>query len=167
MAKFTDKEYAEYMLANYILGYIDTSIFIGANLFDKYFHTESPIKEVNRMKSLQNRQHLDLWQYIDIYCNSEQSHQDILYNQTNNLKTKLDIFRKLRNDFIHGMDDNQIIQRKSQIGEFILYVYYSFHKDLDYDSTIIHDESIKNILLQDYKIKQAQDLQNDFSTYKE
>ncbi len=158
--KFTDKEYAEYMLANFVLGYIDTAIFIGANLFDKYFHTESPAKEVNRMKSQQNRQHLDLWQYIDIYCNSEQSHQDVLYNQTNNLKTKLDIFRKLRNDFIHGMDDNQIIQKKSQIGEFILYIYYSFHKDIEYDSIIIHDESIKNTLIQDYKIKEITERMN-------
>ena len=161
MAKFTDKEYAEYMLANFVLGYIDTAIFICANLFDKYFQTVTSPKDINRIKSQKKRNHLDLWVYIDLYINSDKIRQDVLYDQIDVsydqidvLKNKLNSFRELRNDFIHGMDDNQIIQRKEQIGEFILYVYYSFHKDIDYDSTIIYDESMRNILIQDYKIKE-------------
>ena len=154
MAGITDKEYAEYMLANYILGYVDTAIFIGANLFDKYFQAEVSSKEINRIKSQHGKKHLDLWVYIDLYINSDKIRQDVLYNQTNDLKAKLDDFRKLRNDFIHEMNDNQIIQREKEISEFILYVYFSFRKDLDYNSGIINDESINNTLLWDYRIRE-------------
>lgn len=154
MAKITNQEYADYMLANYILGYIDTAIFIAANLYEKYFHLVVPEKEVSRIKSQKKKKYLDLWEYIELYINSGQSSKDVLYSQTNDLKGKLDSFRELRNDFIHEMDDNLIIQRKKQIGEYVLYVYYSFHKDLKYEKEIINDESLKNTLLQDYKIKE-------------
>ena len=160
MAGITDKEYAEYMLANYILGYVDTAIFIGANLFEKYFQIKASSKDINRIKSQQNKKHLDLWVYIDLYINSDKIRQDVLYNQTNDLKAKLGDFRELRNDFIHEMNDNQIIQREKQIGEFILYVYFSFRKDLDYNSGIINDESINNTLLWDYKIREITERMN-------
>ena len=160
MKNIDDKEYAEYMLANYILGYVDTSIFIGANLFDKYFQTEVSSKKINSIKAQKKKNHLDLWVYIDLYINSDKIRQDVLYDQTNDLKTKLGNFRDLRNMFIHKMNDKLIIQRNKEIGEFILYVYYSFHKDLDYDSTIIHDESTKNTLTQDYKIKEITERMN-------
>jgi len=154
MSKFTDKEYVEYMLANYILGYIDTSIFIGANMFEKYFQDTAPAKDVNREKSKKRKKHLDLWWYIELYFNNGQFTNDVLYDQEDDLKAKLDSFRQLRNEFIHKMDDDQILQRKKEIGDFILYVYYSFHKDKHYNSAIINDKTTNNILLQDYKIRE-------------
>jgi hypothetical protein len=154
MSKITDQEYAEYMLANYIQGYIDTSIFIGANLFEKYFLKEVPAKDIEQEKSKQKKKHLELWAYIDLYFSSKKYKDDVLRLLESDLKDKIKDFKNLRNDFIHQMDDNKIIQRKSEIGEFILYVYFSFHKNEKYDSTIIYDESIKNTLLQDYKIKE-------------
>ena len=153
MGKFTDKEYAEYMLANYILNYIDTSIFIAANLFDKYFHEKVPKKDVNIEKNRKKRD-LSLSEYINLYLKNNVSKKDILIGKTNDLKNSLNQFRILRNDFIHGMDDNKIIQRKNEIGKFILYVYFSFRDDLPYDETIINDESTNNVMIQDYKIKE-------------
>lgn len=159
MSKITDKEYAEYMLANYTLNYIDTAIFIGANLFEKYFQNnvskEDVKKEViKKQKYNKKKKSLDLWEYMYLYTNSDQNRKDVLYNQPCNLKNKLHEFRQLRNDFIHGMDDDMIINKKQKIGEFILYIYYSFHKNLQYDSKIIYSETINNTLLQDYKIKE-------------
>ncbi len=152
MARFTDKEYAEYMLANYTLGYIDTAIFIAANLFEKYFQTMVSKHEAKNELRISEK-YITLKHYITSYVKYK-SHQDVIYSQGNDLIAKLDSFRKLRNDLIHEMNDDKIIQNKRQIGEFILYIYYSFHKNLNYDSSIIHDESINNTLIQDYKIKE-------------
>lgn len=157
MKSINDREYAEYMLANYILGYIDTSIFIGANLFEKYFQKVVDLKI--------RKKFIELKVYKSTYFSSEKYWtQDVLHcykkMEKHEIETEVEKFTYLRNDFIHGMDDNQIIQRKAQIGEFILYIYYSFHQDLEYDSTIIHDESIRNTLIQDYKIKEITERMN-------
>jgi hypothetical protein len=151
VAQINDKEYAAYMLANYALGYIDTALFIGANLFEKYFKTIISKEEASGELRKGAKQPV-LYHYIEAYIKYKYK-DDVLYSKTNNLKLKLHMFRNLRNDFIHDMNENKIIQEKSKIGEFILYIYFSYNRQESYDSTIIF-ESVNNTLLQDYKIKE-------------
>jgi len=149
--KISDKEYSEYMLANFSLGYIDTSIFIGANLFEKYF--EKNVSEKEAIRELQgNQKHPVLFHYIEAYVKYK-SNEDVLSPNENNLKKVLHSFRDLRNDFIHDMNENKIMGQEKEIEKFILYIYFSFNKDKEYDCSIIN-KSINNTLLQDYKIKE-------------
>ncbi len=149
MAKFTDQEYAEYMLANYVLGYIDTAIFIAANLFEKYIQSI-----VGKEKKF-----VDAKIYRKKYFSKENYwKQDVLYQHKNleksDIEESLKKFAYLRNDFIHGLDDNQIIDRKNQIREFILYIYFSFHKDQEYSDLYLLKPTINDLLVQDYKVKE-------------
>ncbi len=149
--KFTEKEYAEYMLANFVLGYIDTAIFIGANLFEKYFQ-----KTVNMKKS---KKFIESKVYKTKYFSSEKYwKQDVLYRykkmEKYQIETEIEDFTHLRNDFIHGLDDNQIINRKNQIRNFILYIYFSFHQDQNYSDAYLINPTMDDLLLQDYKIKE-------------
>lgn len=153
MTQISDKEYAAYMLANYTLGYIDTAIFIGANLFEKYFYNVIPKNKVKYLASKKKKKYLQLWEYIDLYIDNGFEKQDILYHDAVDLRSELHKFRELRNDLIHSMSENKIIQEKTRIGKFILYIYFSYHKEQKYDKTIIL-ESGNNTLLQDYKIKE-------------
>lgn len=151
MTQINDKEYAAYMLANYTLGYIDTALFIGANLFEKYFQTMVSKKEASRELNKGEKRPV-LYHYIESYAKYKYR-QDVIYSQTDDLISELHVFRDLRNDFIHDMSENKIIQEKTKIGKFILYIYFSYHKEQKYDATIIL-ESVSNTLLQDYKIKE-------------
>ena len=155
--KFTDKEYAEYMLANFVLGYIDTAIFIGANLFEKYFQKEVDLKKTERF--------IEFKVYKSKYFSNEKYwKQDVLHcykkMEKHEIETEIEKFTHLRNDFVHGLDDNEIINRKNEIRKFILYIYFSFHsacrqvinefgEDIDlifeWDGEVIVD-SLKSIL---------------------
>ncbi len=149
--KITDKEYAEYMLANNILGYIDIAAFMATVLFEKYFKNQVSKREAR--KEFTGKGDPSLLSYIDSYVKNK-SRCDVFYAQTDDLATKLHNFRKLRNELIHHMSENIIFQKKPEIKELILYVYFSYHKNQNYDMTVINDIASNNILLQDYKIKE-------------
>ncbi len=149
--KFTDKEYAEYMLANFVLGYIDTAIFIGANLFEKYFQKKVDLKKTERF--------IEFKVYKSKYFSNEKYwKQDVLHcykkMEKHEIETEIEKFTHLRNDFVHGLDDNEIINRKNEIRKFILYVYFSFHTDKPYSDAHLINPTIDDLLLQDYKIKE-------------
>jgi len=148
----TNKEYADYMLANYKLGYTDTAIFIAANLFEKYFKNMISKKEACEQL---HKKYINLEDYIELYMNDRKKYnEDVIYSQTNDLKLTLGSFRRLRNSLIHDMSEKKLLQKKKEIGEFILYVYFSYHKEQSYDRTIIWLENESITLLQDYKIKE-------------
>jgi len=147
MGKFTDKEYAEYMLANYVLGSVDIALFIGMSLFEKYFH-----KKLSERKHKFYSKENSLEKCIDWYC--EDTRSDPLAHGSELICNKLHAFRKLRNDFTHGFDDNQIIRRKNEIEKLILYVYHVFYPLEKYDATITVISNKDRLLLHDYKIKE-------------
>ena len=149
MTKFTDEEYADYMLANFVLGYIDTAIFIGANLFERYFEKSVNLKKTGK--------YIETKVYKSKYFSSDKYwKEDVLYRykkmEKYEIEIEIDNFTRLRNGFVHGLNDNEIINRIKEIRKFILYVYFSFHTDKPYTELI--DPTMNYLLTQDYKIKE-------------
>lgn len=149
MGKFTNKEYAEYMLANYVLGSRDTALFIAMSLFEKYFHEQ--LQKWKHRAYLSRKENL-LWQLIDWY--SENLTHDPLKDSSKTITEELKKFKQLRNDFTHGFDDNQMIAREKEIENFILYVYFAYHPAEKYDESITKRSNKDYLLLQDYKVKE-------------
>ena len=149
MGKFTNKEYAEYMLANYVLGSRDTALFIAMSLFEKYFHEQ--LQKRKHRAYLSRKENL-LWQLIDWY--SENLTDDPLKDSSKTITEELKKFKQLRNDFTHGFDDNQMIAREKEIETFSLYVYFAHHPEEKYDESITKRSNKDYLLLQDYKVKE-------------
>ncbi len=157
MGKFTNKEYAEYMLANYVLGSRDTALFIAMSLFEKYFHEQLEKRKHPEYIKIKNdpklKNDLKLVELIKWYC-QDSNKEDPLFSWEGDLRPKLDNFRYFRNDFTHGFDDSQMFAREKEIETFILYVYFAHHPAEKYDESITKRSNKDYLLLQDYKVKE-------------
>ncbi len=163
--KFTEKEYAEYMLANRYLGYTDLALFIAAVLFENFF-----MKKVKnyKQKYLANKPqyyNFSLSDAIDIYMDKNLCQSDVLKMEKGRLKHQLHLFRRLRNEIAHESVQNfhnKSIYRikKTQthpsedinLDDFFLYVYNSIAEDIK--NFNFFKKNPNKTLLQDYKLKE-------------
>ncbi len=112
MIKFTDKEYAEYMLANYYLGYSDIAYFMAAILFEGHImksikqYEKAYIDEYNKKKQSADREkdRLELSEAISrLYMENRVWKNEIFGNLSKkDAKNILLIYKDLRNLIAHG-----------------------------------------------------------------
>ena len=112
MVKFTDKEYAEYMLANYYLGYSDIAYFMAAILFEGHImksikqYEKAYIDEYNKKKQSADREkdRLELSEAISrLYMENRVWKNEIFGNLSKkDAKNILLIYKDLRNLIAHG-----------------------------------------------------------------
>jgi len=168
--RFTDKEYAEYMLANKYLGYSDIALFIAAVLFEKYLMDKTKDYKKAYLDTKVEEYNFSLNDAITIYMKNENLwSSDVLCKYTKSTKKEvrdeLDLYRRLRNEIVH--EDIQRFHNKSihklkrtrkysskeiNIDDFLQYIYISITDDVIHEDFFKLDS--KKTLLQDYKIKE-------------
>lgn len=163
--RFTDKEYAEYMLANYYLGYIDIALFLGAVLFENIIMDRVVKYKSEYTKGRKERDksyRFNLNDAINLYINKGDWQSDVLYKNVNmgkiNIRKELHEYRKIRNDIAHTNiqyrhhktkdDDN-----KNEQDDFLQYIYTSI-TNIPKNKNFFKKQSYNQTLLQDYKRKE-------------